>query len=99
MRYKPFRLMGGGARTEKNLLRVGSQTVVALMVTMTGALADVSRTEAKAITAVTRTDTRTDVCTIAPDGQMPKSIGRLLELNPRGDLLRAEGEHLRIPCR
>ena len=72
-----------------------SQTVVTFMIAMASALAYVHRTEAKAIAVVCRTDTRTDVGAISPDGQMPQTLGRLLERNPGWDLLRTKGEHLR----
>ena len=75
---------------------MSSQTVVAFMITMASALADMHRAEAKAVTIVRRADTRTDKCTIPADGQMLQTIGRLLERNPGGYLFRAEREHLRI---
>ena len=80
----------------RHLLRVSSQTVVAFMMTMASALAYMHRAEAKAVAIVCRTDTRTDKGTIPADGQMPQTIGRLLERNPGWYLFRAECEHLRI---
>ena len=63
---------------------------------MASALAYVHRAEAEAVAIVCRTDTRTDKGTIPADGQMPQTIGRLLERNPGWYLFRAECEHLRI---
>ena len=59
-----------------------AETVVAFMITMASALANMHRAEAKAVAIVCRTDTRTDKGAIPADGQMLQTIGRFLELDP-----------------
>ena len=85
-----------GARRMIPLLRVGFQTVIALMVTVACAL---DRAEAQAVAAVRRADTRTAVCTVPTDGQMLERVSGRLKLNPRRDLLRAEDLRIRPPLR